>query len=95
VPEVEVPGSLATALGAAPRGFARLLLHSGGEPMGAVRRGQGFLAVVGPEGGLTAGEVDACVGAGCRLVGLGPRTLRAETAAIAAAALLQHAAGDL
>lgn len=95
VPEVEVPGSLAAALGAVPDGFARLLLHAGGEPIGPVGRGQGILAVVGPEGGLTAAEVDACVGAGCRVVGLGPRTLRAETAAIAAAALLQYAAGDL
>lgn len=95
VPEVEAPGSLAAALGAAPAGFGRLLLHAGGEPMGALPRGPGLLAVIGPEGGLSAEEVDACVGAGCRVVGLGPRTLRAETAAIAAAALLQYAAGDL
>jgi 16S rRNA (uracil1498-N3)-methyltransferase len=51
--------------------------------------------VVGPEGGLTEREVEACVAAGCGLATLGPRVLRAETAAIVAAALLQHLAGDL
>jgi 16S rRNA U1498 N3-methylase RsmE len=39
--------------------------------------------------------VRACLDAGCRLASLGPRVLRAETAAIAAAALIQHLAGDL
>ncbi len=95
VPEVEMPGSLSTALAAAPAGFGRLLLHAGGEPVGSLPRGAGLLAVIGPEGGLSSQEVDLCLGAGCRMVGLGPRTLRAETAAIAAAALLQYAAGDL
>jgi len=35
--------------------------------------------VVGPEGGLTAAEIDACVAAGLARVSLGPLTLRAET----------------
>ncbi len=95
VPDVEIPGSLSAALAAAPAGFARLLLHAGGEPVGPLPRGAGLLAVIGPEGGLGPREVELCLGAGCRMVGLGPRTLRAETAAIAAAALLQYAAGDL
>ncbi len=44
--------------------------------------------VIGPEGGLATGEVDALVGRGARAVSLGPRNLRAETAAIAAVALV-------
>ena len=98
VPEVSAPGTLAQALSAAPAGFARILLHpGGGEGLGAACSGgaEGFLAVVGPEGGLTAAEVDAARAAGCRLASLGPRTLRAETAAIAVAALIQYLAGDL
>jgi len=52
------------------------------------------LAVVGPEGGFTREEAAAAVRAGCRLVSLGPRILRAETAAVAAVALCQHVWGD-
>jgi 16S rRNA (uracil1498-N3)-methyltransferase len=42
--------------------------------------------VIGPEGGLTADELDQLRGAGYAAVSLGPHTLRFETAAIAAAA---------
>jgi 16S rRNA (uracil1498-N3)-methyltransferase len=43
---------------------------------------------VGPEGGFTDSEIDAAHSAGWRLVSLGPRVLRVETAALALAALL-------
>jgi 16S rRNA (uracil1498-N3)-methyltransferase len=97
VPEVALPGTLAAALDA-PAGFVRVAFHAGaGAPLASlVRPGTpGILAVVGPEGGLTEREVEACVAAGCGLATLGPRVLRAETAAVVAAALLQHLAGDL
>jgi 16S rRNA (uracil1498-N3)-methyltransferase len=42
---------------------------------------------VGPEGGLTDEEVAMATTAGWRLVGLGPRTLRVETAALALAVI--------
>jgi 16S rRNA (uracil1498-N3)-methyltransferase len=42
--------------------------------------------VIGPEGGLTADELERLRGAGYTVVSLGPHTLRFETAAIAAAA---------
>jgi 16S rRNA (uracil1498-N3)-methyltransferase len=54
--------------------------HLGVPPGGEV------LAVVGPEGGLTAGEVEALVPWG--RLGLGPHILRAETAALAVATAL-------
>jgi len=97
VPEVAVAGSLAGAL-AAPPGFDRLVLAAGaGVPLrSALRPGAaGWLAVVGPEGGLEDGELAACLDAGCTPASLGPRILRAETAAVIAAALIQHLAGDL
>jgi 16S rRNA (uracil1498-N3)-methyltransferase len=51
--------------------------------------------LVGPEGGLEVGEVDAARAAGFVPARLGPRILRAETAAIAAATAVQLAFGDL
>jgi len=51
--------------------------------------------LVGPEGGLANQEVSAAQVAGFVPVGLGPRILRAETAAIVAVALAQAAAGGL
>lgn len=52
-------------------------------------------ALVGSEGGWSDEELAAARAAGWNLVTLGGRTLRAETAAIAVTALLQHIFGDL
>ena len=52
-------------------------------------------ALVGSEGGWTDEELATAEQAGWQVVTLGGRTLRAETAAIVVAALLQHIAGDL
>ncbi len=51
--------------------------------------------LIGPEGGLSDEEIEQAEAAGFAAVGLGPRILRAETAAIAAVAIVQHALGDL
>jgi 16S rRNA (uracil1498-N3)-methyltransferase len=56
---------------------------------------QGVFAIIGPEGGFSPVEVDAAVAAGFLSAGLGPRILRAETATVAAATLLQFLFGDL
>lgn len=56
---------------------------------------EGIFAILGPEGGFSAAEVEAAVAEGFLTAGLGPRILRAETATIAAAALLQFLFGDL
>ena len=44
----------------------------------------GIALLIGPEGGLTADEVAGAEAGGWRVVSLGPRILRAETAALAA-----------
>jgi 16S rRNA (uracil1498-N3)-methyltransferase len=98
VPEVAAPGPLAAALAAVPEGFRLLVLHGeGSRPITSLplAGAPGVAAVVGPEGGLTDEELRACQAAGALRAGLGPRTLRAETAAIAVVALLQALAGDL
>ena len=51
--------------------------------------------LVGPEGGISAAEAGAAIDAGWRPVSLGPRVLRAETAAIAAVTIVMHLSGDL
>lgn len=51
--------------------------------------------LIGPEGSLTDEERAVAARAGFEAAGLGPRILRAETAAIAAVAALQVLAGDL
>ena len=53
------------------------------------------IALIGPEGGWTDAEIDEARKNSWRIVTLGGRTLRAETAAIVAVALLQHRFGDL
>jgi 16S rRNA (uracil1498-N3)-methyltransferase len=50
--------------------------------------------LIGPEGGLTAEEVAAASRSGFTAVRLGPRVLRAETAAVAALAALHALWGD-
>ena len=75
----------------APRGFEELLA----EAAGAAGRPRRVLLLVGPEGGFTPDEVARAERSGVRIVGLGPRTLRAESAGIVAVALCQHLFGDL
>lgn len=53
-------------------------------------------AVIGPEGGWDDSEIEtARLAANWRIITLGGRIMRAETAAIAITALLQHLYGDL
>ena len=56
---------------------------------------EAFTAVIGPEGGFSPAEADQAKAAGLAAVTLGPRILRAETAAVAALAIVQHVKGDL
>lgn len=51
--------------------------------------------IIGPEGGLTQAEAELAAAQGARLVTLGKRILRTETAAIAALAIVMYQWGDL
>ena len=79
----------------------RLLLHPDGEPASGLLQGAlilgaaSLLAAVGPEGGWSPDELQLLERGGFRGMCLGPRVLRAETAAIIAAGLLQFCVGDL
>ena len=99
LPALRLPDALAlpapdTGPETGPR--ARLLLYEGaapplhtalprtGPPPGAVE------LFIGPEGGFDPAEVDAALAAGFVPCSLGPRILRAETAALAALAVLAY-----
>jgi 16S rRNA (uracil1498-N3)-methyltransferase len=67
----------------------RLLLHPPTEARALAEfepGADGVVVAVGPEGGFAPAEVAAAEAAGWVRVGLGPRVLRVETAAVAAAA---------
>ena len=66
-----------------------------GEDPGRQQAQGAAVVATGPEGGWEPEEIAAFRAARFVTLRLGPRTLRCETAAIAAAALLQHLAGDL
>jgi len=69
--------------------------ESGGAPAAeAFKTGSGLI-LTGPEGGFTADEASAIrASPGTTAISLGPRILRAETAALAAVAAWMSAAGD-
>ena len=64
---------------------ARILAHPGGSCR-SLPRGQDLALAVGPEGGFTQEEIDRARQVGWQTIGLGPRTLRVETAALVLAA---------
>ena len=67
----------------------------GGENLPKQPDAKKITALVGPEGGWEDPEIEAARSAGHAIVTLGGRILRAETAAISIAAILQHRFGDL
>ena len=68
--------------------------EGGGEPVAAVFREGPVVILVGPEGGFTDEERTFVRGTGATPISLGPRILRAETAALAALSAFMALAGD-
>lgn len=96
VPRIEDPAPLGARL-TAPWPGMRLCAFEGATAPGwdeLPDRASAAVVVLGPEGGFTTGEIAAIRAAGFEAVGLGRRILRAETAAIVAAALCQRRWGD-
>ncbi|WP_110685594.1 16S rRNA (uracil(1498)-N(3))-methyltransferase [Salinicola aestuarinus] len=95
VPPVHSPQTLSSWL-AARKETLRLVLHPATD---ARWREQGQVdsaaLLIGPEGGLSAVEVDQARAGGFLPLTLGPRVLRTETAPVVALTLLQHHFGDL
>jgi 16S rRNA (uracil1498-N3)-methyltransferase len=98
VPTVAPTRTLAGLL-EAPFDGGRVLLHAAGEPrpLASMARpaGDSLLLLIGPAGGWETHELTRLEAAGFQTASLGPRILRAETAAIAAVGAAQLLWGDL
>ena len=66
-----------------------------GEPFSTIKKSKKITALFGPKGGWDDSELAAAGSAGIKVITLGGRILRAETASIAITAILQHRFGDL
>ena len=93
VPEVQIPMPFEALI----RQENQCLMFSEreGQPLNADLAIKSVTAIVGSEGGWSDEELDQARTAQVPIVTLGGRVLRAETAAIAGAVLLQHLYGDL
>jgi len=97
LPAIEEPVGLGEWLdGGALEGACSLVLDpEAGAGFSDLERPSHVCLLIGPEGGLTGAEIRTANDAGYDSVGLGPRVLRTETAAITAISLAQALWGDL
>jgi 16S rRNA (uracil1498-N3)-methyltransferase len=89
IPTVSASDSLAAAIAALPEGARVVLDPSADRAPFPLATDLSILS--GPEGGFAPEELDAVTIAGFLSIGLGPRTLRAETAPVIAVALVRAA----
>jgi len=75
--------------------FWEKISESEDQSLKPTRRADKVFAMIGPEGGFNPDEVALARQAGFLAVGMGPRILRAETATLAAAVLMQFVFGDM
>lgn len=92
VPVVGPPVAVEAALADAEEGSALLYERHGGLRLTELPLPPGLF--IGPEGGFTSAEVVVAERAGLTIAGLGPRILRSETVAVAAAAVILSRTGD-
>lgn len=95
LPELQSPSSLSQWLvsSRAQQGF--VLHHRTERALADITPPPASVSVlVGPEGGLSAAEIEQAEAKGLSALRLGPRVLRTETAPIAALSLLQYQWGD-
>jgi 16S rRNA (uracil1498-N3)-methyltransferase len=100
VPEIYPPVSLPACLDA-DRSDVRLLLVEPSAATGQAaasplpQHAGSAIVFIGPEGGWADEEVRAAVTAGCRIVSLGARTLRADATPLVALSVLEYVWGDI
>jgi len=100
LPAIEEPQKLERVLAGWPAGRALVYCDEGApvrSPLAALEAltGHPLAVLIGPEGGFAADEREMLRSvSGAIAISLGPRVLRADTAAVAALALVQAALGD-
>ena len=95
-PEIAVAASLAKCLDDLPTPGIRILCQPGSTTRLAQldREAESVSVLVGPEGGFSEADLETIDAAGFSRIALGPRVLRADTAAIAACTLAQSNWGE-
>ena len=97
VPAVLAPAPLGDVLAAAEPSAARLMLvepsaaRAGPETALPAEAPAAAVVLVGPEGGWSAEDLALAMASGCLRLSLGPRTLRADAAAVVALSVMQYA----
>ena len=89
VPEVGAPVPVADVIGP---GSVLLFERTNGPRLSEVPAPERL--IIGPEGGFSQDEVKAAEQSGATIAGLGPRILRSESVAVAAAAVVLSRTGD-
>lgn len=100
VPQIMPVQRLEHLLPKAEPDSAIILLYEAQTPEGLKEvitscRSRNYLLIIGPEGGFSSEEVKYCRQAGARIATMGPRILRAETAALAALTAVMYQCADL
>ena len=72
----------------------KLVLHPVADPLASHQRPDSLAFLIGPEGGLSDGEINQARNAGFLPARLGPRVLRTETAPVVALSVAQQLWGD-
>lgn len=93
--QISEPKSFGTLLQSSEKDGMILFSERDGEAMSDIKSTKELSALIGPEGGWSDDELAAAKEAGVRIITLGGRILRAETAAISIATILQHRHGDI
>lgn len=98
IPTVEEPRAFRDVVESIARDTTKLILHESatGDRPSRIEKppANGVMLLTGPEGGFSAEEVHIATTAGWHSIRLGPRILRAETAAVSAVAYAQTRWGD-
>lgn len=92
VPEVTLPAPFESVI---DENSCLMFSEREGQALNTHLKTQSVTAIIGSEGGWSDEELEQARSAKVSIVTLGGRVLRAETAAIAGAVLLQHLYGDL